>query len=138
MNHPAFERLAMQFAYPTLRADQHDGFVSQPGLVLLFFAGDPARDRESVDVAVILPELAAALDQPLRPAVIPRSRQAEVTLQAHYGFREWPTLVLLRDGAYLGAISRVQDWSVYMKEFAQLLASEPRRPPGFKIPVVAE
>jgi len=138
VTHPSLQRLATQFAYPTLSADEHDAFAREPGLALLFFAGDPARDRETVDVAVILPELVAAFEQHVRPAVIPRSREVEVTLQAHYGFREWPTLVLLRDGLYLGAISRVQDWAVYMQELAQLLASEPRRPPGFKIPVVSE
>jgi len=138
MNHPALRRLVEDFGYPELTVEDHDGFADQPGLSVLFFAGDPARDRETVDVAVVLPELVKASPESLRPAVVHRTRDVELALQARYGFREWPTLVFLRDGGYLGAISRIQDWGVYVNEVRHILSSASRRPPGFKIPVVAE
>jgi len=138
VTHPALRRLTQDLEYPELGIGDHDKFAELAGIGVLFFAGDPARDRETVDVAVVLPELVKAFDGTLRPAIVHRSREVELTLQARYGFREWPTLVFLRDGGYLGAISRVQDWGVYLSEVNLILSSQVRRPPGFKIPVVTE
>ena len=59
-------------------------------------------------------------------------------LKRRYGFREYPSLVFLRDGKYVGTISRIQDWVVYLEQIAELLEAPTRRPPGFAIPVVTE
>ena len=98
---------------------------------MLFFTGDPARVRESDDVAMILPELITAFDGRFRAAVV--SRESERPLQARFRFTAWPTLVFLRRGAYLGAISRVRDWNDYLDEIAGLLEAEPCDPPPFNI-----
>ena len=53
-----------------------------------------------------------------------------------YGFREYPSLVFVRAGEYVGTISRVQDWGEYLQRIGDLLVAPPRRAPGFSIPVV--
>lgn len=134
MSSPLIERLFRDYGYPEIKLEQHDDFVSEPGVRVLFFTGDPKKFRETNDVAVILPELDQAFAEHLRPGVVARS--AEVKLQMHYGFKAWPALVFLRDGGYLGAITGVQNWADYLQTIQTLLASAPTRPPGFKIPVV--
>ncbi len=59
------------------------------------------------------------------------------TLKRHYGFREYPALVFVRSGDYVGTIVRIQDWGYYLDKISELFAAAPRRPPGFSIPVVS-
>lgn len=134
MSSPLIERLFNEFGYPKIDGVEHDEFVKRPGACVLFFTGDPKKFKETNDVAVILPELVQAFGGHLRAGVIDRS--AEVKLQMHYGFNAWPALVFLRDGAYLGVITGVQNWTDYLQTIQSLLDSEPSRPPGFKLPVV--
>ncbi len=134
MSSPLIERLFNEFDYPEIDGDKHDDFVNLPGFCVLFFTGDPNKFKETNDVAVILPELIQAFGGELRAGVIARS--AEVKLQMHYGFNAWPALVFLRDGAYLGVITGVQNWTDYLQAIQTLLSSAPSRPPGFKLPVV--
>ena len=134
MNTTLIERLFSEHGYPEINRDNHDEFVNLSGACVLFFTGDPNKFRETNDVAVILPELINVYRGRLRAGVV--SRSAEVELQMLYGFKAWPALVFLRDGGFLGTITGVQNWSDYLDEIETLLAAEPTRPPGFKIPVV--
>jgi hydrogenase-1 operon protein HyaE len=129
MRHPLIDRLLDEYGYPEITLENHETFVGRPGVSVLFFAGDPRRYKETTDVAVILPELVAATGDGLRPGVVARS--AEIELQKLYGFRAWPCLVLVREGGYLGAISRVRDWSEYLAEIGRLLVASPGPPPSF-------
>ena len=123
MNHPLLERLTTTLGYPLLEAADFDRRVQAQPWSLLFFSEDPARFAESLDVAVILPELARAFPQ-LSPALI--GRASERSLQQRYGFSVWPTLVFLRDGRYLGSLSRVLNWREYLEQIPQILAREPQ------------
>jgi hydrogenase-1 operon protein HyaE len=111
-------------------------FLEQQQHSLLFFAGDVRRYPESNDLAVILPELAKTFDGAFQIGLVAES--VEKALQQQYGFNHWPTLVLLRGEAYLGVISKLQDWPAYCANIEQLLQSEPRRAPSFTIPLVSE
>lgn len=135
MNHPLIQRLIDEYDYPVIGLEEHDGFVTDPVAGVLFFAGEPKKYGETVDVAVVLPELVSAFGGRLRPAVV--AREAEKELQLKYGFREWPSLVFVREGGWLGTISRIRNWQEYIEEITGILRAEPRRPPGFKIPVVS-
>ena len=42
---------------------------------------------------------------------------------------------MLRDGAYVGAIDGLRNWSDYVDEIAALLAAAPTRPPSIGIAV---
>ncbi|TCK08304.1 hydrogenase [Marinobacterium mangrovicola] len=133
MTHPLIEQLNSRYGYPSLDADGVDDFIREQAFSVLFFAEDPNRFSESLDVAVILPELVKRFPQ-LSPAVI--AAKDERSLQGRYGFNAWPTLVFLKQGRYLGAISKVRNWDEYIDEIERLLVSEPRRNPGIGIPVV--
>lgn len=134
MTHPLIQRLIEEYGYPEITAENHDEFVARQGNTVLFFAGDPRTVRDATDVAVVLPELVAAFEGKLIPGVV--SAADERALQRKYAFTAWPALVFFRDGGYLGVITRIQDWSDYLKDIATLLQGETRRPPAFKIPVV--
>jgi hydrogenase-1 operon protein HyaE len=134
MTHPLIQRLFDEYRYPEVTVEGHDVFVNQPGVSVLFFAGDPRRYRDTTDVAVVLPELVKAFDGRIRPGVV--ASASELELQKRYGFSVWPALVFLREGDYLGAITGIQNWAEYLQETGELLVAEPRRPPAFKVPVV--
>ncbi len=135
MTHPLMQRLFDDYGYPEVTLGSHEAFINQPGIRVLFFAGDPKRFRETTDVAVVLPELVKAFQDRLIPGVV--AVEAEKPLQQHYGFAAWPALVFLRDGGYLGAITGVLNWTEYLHDIGELAAANIKSPPGFKIPVVS-
>jgi len=135
MTHPLIQRLFDDWGYPEVTLETHQAFVSQPGVTVLFFAGDPNRFRDTTDVAVVLPELVKAFGGKLQPGVV--AADAGQTLQRYYGFTAWPTLVFLRDGGYLGNITGIQNWSEYLYDIGELITAEVQQPKGFKVPVVS-
>ena len=137
MTHPLIRRLTDELGYPEVTFDTHDAFAEAPGMNVLFFPGDPKTVRDATDVAVVLPELVAAFDGQLRAGVVTDTFGDGVALKRKYGFREFPSLVFLRSGDYIGTISRIQDWSDYLDQINRLLVAPPTRAPGFSIPVVS-
>lgn len=137
MNHPLIVKLIDELNYPVVTLDNHDDFVASPGMNILFFPGDPNSVKDATDVAVVLPELIRAFDGQLRPGVITDTWGDGKALKRQYGFSHYPTLVFVRTGDYVGAISRIQDWSAYLETISKLLHAPPRRAPGFSIPVVS-
>ncbi|MCC7198876.1 MAG: hypothetical protein IT483_05160 [Gammaproteobacteria bacterium] len=123
--HPLIERLVSQLGFPEVDTATVDAFLAGPGDAVLFFSENPAQHPESLDVAVILPELVAAFRGRLRGAVV--SRASERELQKRFGFARWPALVFVRGGEYVGAITAVQDWDFYVSRVQELLDSPTRR-----------
>jgi len=122
-----------QYNYPVLNNDTIDEFIQSQHECILFFTENPARFPESNDVAMILPELVKEYGGRFNAAVIDEKSQRN--LQARYAFKEWPTLVFLRNGQYLGAISRVQDWNDYILQINDFLTSGPKAVLGIGVPV---
>jgi hydrogenase-1 operon protein HyaE len=112
-----------------------DAFVAAPGEAALFFTEDPVRFREVTDVAVILPELAAAAARRFRIAVLPPPLANAKA--ATYGVRRWPALVFLRGGEWLGNVEGLRDWSEFLAEVNALVEGETRALPARVIPVAA-
>ena len=136
MNHPLIERLLGEFGYPSVTLENHDEFVAEAGMNVLFFPGDPATVKDATDVAVVLPELVQAFQGQLRPGVVTDVFGDGKELKQRYGFREYPALVFLRGGEYVGTITRIQDWGDYLDQISDLLMAPPRQAPGFSIPIV--
>lgn len=113
--------------YPLLSEDDVDGFITQHRYSVLFFCNDANLFPESLDVAVILPELISTFNNQIEPAII--SRDDEMKIQRKYGFKTWPSLVFFKDGGYIGTISKVRDWDEYINEIQTLMLSEPTMPP---------
>lgn len=129
---PLLSSLIERHAYPVLTEPEVSAFAGSHEHIVLFLAGDADRLMESNDVAVILPELIKACGGALVPAVA--AREAERLLQRKYRFAAFPALVFLRRGQYLGAITRVRDWTDYMREIPEILSRPPSEPPPFKLP----
>lgn len=127
-------QMIRQHDYQQLDEHTLEPFLAQQAHSLLFFSGDPKQYPESNDVAVILPELAARFAGRFQVGVV--AREAELALQKRFPFSSWPALVFLRGEQYLGAITRVQNWSDYLLEIDRLLESEAQNLRAVGIPVI--
>jgi hydrogenase-1 operon protein HyaE len=132
--HPLFSRMVAATGAAVLRdVAAFDDWAAAPGAAMVVFTEDPDRFKETLDLAVIVPELHAACRDGFRVALLPPA--ASRLLAPRFGFARWPAFVMLRDGQYLGAVDGIRDWDVYMAELGRLLAAEPSRPPSVGIPV---
>lgn len=131
--HSLIARLFDKHGYEDIDATSIDAFAQRPGHALLVFTEDPLRVRETLDLAVIVPELARAFAWRFRVGVLlPAPARS---LQARYGLRRWPAFVVLRDGAYVGAVEGLRNWEEYLQEVERLLEAEPTRPPTIGVAV---
>ncbi|MGP1358741.1 hydrogenase accessory protein [Roseicyclus sp.] len=121
-SHPLIDRLTSEFGFPRLATEaDRDAFIGAPGVHVLFIPGDPVRNLETTDVAVILPELRQAFQQAFDCAVVDDAIEA-ATREAVAVYKT-PSLIFFRDGMQIGALPRVRDWSDYMARIAQILAA---------------
>jgi len=133
--HPLLQRLLRITGAPLLDGDTLDPWLAQPGTAMLVFADEPDRQKETLDLAIIVPELHATRRGDFRVALLPPALARSVA--PRYGFARWPAFVLLRDGRYLGAVDGLRDWAAYLAALDALLAAEPTRPPSVGIAVRA-
>jgi hydrogenase-1 operon protein HyaE len=133
--HPLLAQLATKHGFVDLVADTFDAFANAPGRALVVFTEDPARFKETLDLAVIVPEIARAFDGRFRVGVLLADAAREIA--PRYAFRRWPALVMLADGRYVGAIDGLRNWDEYLTEVAELLVAQPTRPPSIGIAVAA-
>jgi hydrogenase-1 operon protein HyaE len=133
--HPLLAKMMTALDAPALDAEGFDAWAAQPGHALIVFSEDPVLYRETLDLAVIVPELARAFPQRFRVGLLLQAPAR--ALAPRYGFRRWPALVMLKDGRYVGAIDGLRDWRDYLDEIARLLEAAPTRPPTVGIAVKA-
>ena len=138
MSHVLIDRLIDELGYDRVTQENHDQFVAQAGMNVLFFPGDPTTVKDATDVAVVLPELMKVFEGQLNPGVVTDTFGDGTALKRQYGFSHFPALVFVRGGDYVGAICRIQDWAEYLDKISDLLVAPPRRAPGIGIPVVTE
>lgn len=137
MTHVLIDRLTENLGYADVSLDNHDEFVASHGMKVLFFPGDPKTVKDATDVAVVLPELMDVFAGQLNAGVVTDTFGDGNKLKHKYGFTRYPSLVFVREGGYIGTISRVRDWQEYLTTINKFLVAEPRRPPGFSIEVVS-
>ena len=136
---PLLAQLVNKHQAPWIDFDNMAAWLaSQHGDHVLLFAGDPIRFPESVDVAVVLPELqkaSASVGRPFGMAVaVPDTAEA---LAKKFGSQRWPTLMFFRDGDYVTTLSGMHDWTDYLALLAQALATPKGRAPTIGIPLVS-
>ena len=120
--HPLIDRLTAEFGFPRLEgAEALAAHVALPGTHAVFVPGDPARNLETTDVAVILPELKMAFQGRFDCAVA--GEAAGQAVGAASGGYKTPNLVFYRDGQVIGAIPKVRDWADYMARIGQILSA---------------
>lgn len=130
---PLIENIIKREGLSIVDKDTIDPFMQSHGAVLLMVAGDAKRLGEVNDVAVILPELIKLYNGRLTPAIA--AAESEPAMQMRYGFKSFPTLIFIRQGEYLGAISGVLDWSDYLIEIEEILNREPVIPPLYEFKI---
>ena len=131
--HPLVEQLFTRHGFVRIDAESLDAFADAPGHALLVFTEDPVRFKETLDLAVIAPEVAKAFAGAFRAAVLLPADARKVA--PRYGFARWPALVVLKDGRYVGAVDGLRNWEDYVEEMQRLLAAEPTRAPSIGIAV---
>ena len=131
--HPLLEQLVSRHGFTALDATSIDEFITAPGHAMLVFTEDPVRYKETLDLAVIAPEVARAFAGRFRVGVL--YPEAARKAAPRFGFARWPALVMVRDGAYVGAIDGLRNWDEYLEQTLQLLTAEPTRPPSVGIAV---
>lgn len=102
---------------------------------VLLIAGDPVRFPESLDVAVVLPELQRYFSS--RFQILVAERNSEDILAKRFAVTRRPALVFLRHGQYVTSIAGMLDWEDYLREVQHALDSPVSRIPGIGIPLVA-
>lgn len=137
MSHALIDRLVRDLGFTEVSMDNHDDFVARPGMNVLFIPGDPKTVKDATDVAVVLPELVGAFPGTLNAGVVTDTFGDGVKLKRLYGFTHFPSLVFVREGGYVGTISRIRDWQEYLSKIEEFLVAEPRRRPGIPIEVVS-
>lgn len=133
--HPLIERLCAETGAPLLDAASFDAWAQAPGRALAVFTEDPGQYRETLDLAVIVPELALAFAGQFRTGVLLQA--AGRAIASRYGFKRWPAVVMLADGQYVGAIDGLRDWQDYIDEMRRLLEAPATRAPSIGIAVNA-
>ena len=113
------DRLCLENGWQRLDAAGFEPFVGQGGFSVVLCAGDPALHPESIDVAVVLPELVVAAPVSLRPAVA--ASGIEHALQQRFDFDAWPALLFFQAGRHLGTIVRMHDWSEFLARMQSIL-----------------
>lgn len=134
--HPLIAQLFAKHGFSEVTAANFDAFSARQGHCLLVFVEDPLRVRETLDVAVIVPELAHAFAGRFAVGILLPT--AARSFHVRYGLRRWPALLLLRDGRYVGAIDGLRDWNEYVNELTALLTASPSRPPTIGVAVSAD
>ena len=133
MEYPLVERLFSKHGFAEVTPQSFTAWTQVPGRTMLLFIEDPGRYKETLDLAVIVPELVRAF--PDRFAVGVLLPEAARELAVRYGFRRWPAFVMLADGKYVGAVDGLRNWDEYLVEVARLLDAAPTRPPTLGIAV---
>ena len=106
------DRLSTELGWPVLGAEALEAFIDGAGERVLFVTGDPLKNPETMDVAVILPELVMAFQGRFVPGVV--AQDVERAVRDRFDVWPTPSLIFLRDGTYLGAIPKVRDWDDYL------------------------
>jgi hydrogenase-1 operon protein HyaE len=131
--HPLVAQLAARHGFAELSIESFDAWAHAPGRALVVFTEDPVRYKETLDLAVIAPELVRAFPGVFRAGVLlPEAARA---IAVRYGFRRWPALVVLDGGGYVGAIDGLRNWDEYLNDVALLATAPVTRPPSVGIAV---
>lgn len=120
MSSPLIARLTDELRWPRLeRMETLDAFIAEEGEHCLFVPGDPLKNLESNDAAVVLPELVTAFQGRFDCAVVGDAIEEKVRVR----FDVWPTpsLMFFRAGVLLGAVPRVRDWDDYLNRIVLIL-----------------
>ena len=131
--YPLVAQLFSKHHFADVTPSNVDAWTKTTGRSLLLFLEDPGRFKETLDLAVIVPELCRAFPGRFSVGVLLPAAAREIAVR--YGFRRWPAFVILADGKYVGAVDGLRNWDEYLIEVARLLDAAPARPPTLGIAI---
>lgn len=121
--HPLVARLIHEMNYPLLsNLSDLAEFTARPGAHCLLVPGDAARNLETPDAAVVLPELRMTFQHAFDCAVVADAIEAEVRQRTHA--LKTPSFLFWRDGEFLGAIEKIRDWDDYIARTTHILTTK--------------
>ncbi|MBK5934744.1 hydrogenase-1 operon protein HyaE [Rhodovulum imhoffii] len=119
--HPLIARLESDLNWPRLHTlEEAEHFTAQPGYHCLFIPGNPHRNLETADAAVILPELRQAFQNVFDCAIVDDT--IEAALRETHRALKTPGFLFFRSGTYLGAIEKIRDWDDYLARIPHILS----------------
>ncbi|MCC5992963.1 MAG: hydrogenase accessory protein [Rhodobacteraceae bacterium] len=122
MSHPLLTRLTTEFGWPVLEAQDHlAAHLARPGLHCLFIPGDVRRNLETLDAAVILPELSQAFQGRFDCALV--GDAIEAGLREATRVLKTPSFLFYDGDQFLGGIAKIRDWDDYLARIPQILAA---------------
>ena len=125
MTHPLIDRLTTEFGWPVLDNENDiTEFTRRDGAHVIFIPGDAARNLETADVAVILPELKMAFQGKFDCAVVDAA--IETKLREATGVLKTPSVIFFHDGQFAAGIPKVRDWDDYVAWITTILARPPQ------------
>ena len=92
--HPGFVRMREKEGFTEFGEAEVDAMVKAPGLKFVVFADDPNKQKETLDIVVIAPEVKKTLPQ--------------------------VAVALFRGEAFLGAVEGLSDWGAYEAGLAEI------------------
>ncbi len=118
--HPLMQRLVDAHGAQWVDLSGLDDWVkTAPGDAVLLVAGDAVRFPEGLDVAVVLPELRAAVKASFRIGVA--TATDEDAIASRFGAQRRPSLIFLRDGRYATTVAGMRDWGDYVVQIQAAL-----------------
>lgn len=119
--HPLLARLESDLGWPRLASlSDVAEFTHRPGAHCLLIPGDPRRNLESADAAVILPELRQAFQGAFDCALVDDAIEARLR-ETHRALKT-PGFLFFHAGQYLGAIEKIRDWDDYIARTSHILS----------------
>ncbi|MDO5530758.1 hydrogenase expression protein HyaE [Sutterella sp.] len=126
-NNPLFARLWGESGFKKLNESTIDEFLAVSGLKFAIFADDPNKQKETMDIVVIGPEIFKQISKAFTGAWMTEPAEGRA-LAARFGMRKLPALALFRDGVYLGACEGLDSWDGYITKLAEI-AVRKKAPP---------
>lgn len=117
--HPGFVRLFGKEGFQKMGEENVDALLAARGLQIVAFADDPMKQKETLDIVVIAPELRRALGDAVAGAWFTDVRTGRA-LAARWGIRKLPAVALFRSGTYLGAAEGLLGWDEYLRTLAEI------------------
>lgn len=118
--HPLLSRLVGELGWPHLHSmTEVEAFLARPGAHCLLIPGDPARNLETADAAVILPELRMVFQNAFDCALVGDAIEAD--LRERHNVLKTPGFLFFRNGQLQGAIAKIRDWDDYMARVPAIL-----------------
>lgn len=132
--HPLVGRLVDVLGYPYLDAESLPDWPT--GVRLLFLPAHGRGHVETPDIAVVLPELVAALGTDAAAVAGPA---CERHMRDRLGGIALPAIVVLRGAEPIGSLARMRDWDEFIDRLAPLVAAArdgASSPPSAPLPSV--